>query len=216
MDYNTLTAQILSYANRNEAAFVAQVPNIINQAMSRVYSEARCLGFQRVVGANMVIGNNTIIKPQDFREPVSLQYTIPGTSPYTTFALERTYEFCVTYSPNAATLGPPLFYSTDITVPTNNVAQSQLYLAPTPDMTYAYQLTYLTFPPIFNAQNSQNYLTDRYPNLLLYACMVESIPYLKSDERIPVFESLYNRALQAVNKDTEGRYTDRTTQRNKD
>jgi len=52
--------------------------------------------------------------------------------------------------------------------------------------------------------------------LLLYACMMEAIPYLKSDERIPVFESLYKRALESVNSDTNSRYIDRYSKRNKD
>jgi hypothetical protein len=82
-------------------------------------------------------------------------------------------------------------------------------------MAYGYLLNYLRLP-LFNAANPTNFLTDRYPNLLLYACMVEAIPFLKDDERVPVFESLYNRALQSINLETTQRYTDRTSKRDKD
>ena len=70
--------------------------------------------------------------------------------------------------------------------------------------------------PLFNAQNPTNFLTLRYPSLLLYASMLETIPFLKGDERVPVFESLYNRALQSINKDAEKLYTDRVVKRDVD
>lgn len=216
MNYTTLTNQILTYANRNEPAFIAAVPDLINQAMSRIYSEAKTIGFQKVTGGNMVPGTAAVLKPQDFKECISFQYTVPGPNPFSTFLLERTYEFCLTYAPNITLRGQPLFYSTDLTVPPNNVAPAQLFITPTPDINYTYQLTYLSLPPLFNAENSVNYLTDRYPSLLLYACLVEAIPFLKSDERVPVFESLYNRALQSVNNDTQNRYIDRVSKRDKD
>lgn len=215
MDYNSLSSQIASYANRNEPAFLAAIPDIINQAMSRIYSEAKTLGFQKTTNGTFATGIPTIIKPFDYKETISFQYTDPVTL-VTTFLLARSYEFCVTYSPVIIDVAPPVFYSADTNVPQQQVGPSTLYLSPTPDANYNYSLTYLSFPPQFDATAPRNFLTDRYPNLLLYACMVEAIPYLKSDERIPVFESLYNRALQGVSKDTKGRYTDRISTRDKD
>lgn len=219
MDYNTLTTQIQSYANRNEPAFIQIIPDIINQAMSRIYSEAKTLGFQKTVNGNMRANSPFIPKPQDYKSSINLSFTIdatPTTAAITKFLLERTYEFCILYAPYPAFNGSPIFYSTDLDVPQINVSQAQIYLAPMPDNNYSYVFTYLSFPPIFNAQNPVNFITDRYPNLLLYACMMEAIPYLKSDERIPIFESLYKRALEAVNNDTQSRYIDRYSKRDKD
>jgi hypothetical protein len=52
--------------------------------------------------------------------------------------------------------------------------------------------------------------------LLLYACLLETIPFLKDDERVQMFEALYSRALQSVNKDAQKLYTDRISKRDKD
>lgn len=217
MDYNSLISLIISYANRNEPAFVNAIPQIINQAMSRIYSEAKTIGFQKTLtGLNMTANVPFIPKPQDYKETINIQFVIPGPNPVSNFLLERTYEFCVLYAPNINALGVPVFYSTDLDVPQVNVAQALFYLAPTPDQNYPYQLTYLSFPPLFNTANPTNFITDKYPNLIFYACMLEAIPYLKSDERIPVFESLYSRALQNVNNDTKSRYNDRYSKRDKD
>jgi hypothetical protein len=216
MNYNSLIAQIQSYANRSEPAFVTIIPDIIKQAMSRIYSEATTIGFQKSVNVNIVTGSPNVVKPQDYKSTISFQFTIPGSTPVTQFLLERSYEFCVLYAPYPNGGGTPVFYSADLNVPQIDVAPAQFYLAPTPNNNFTGILTYLSFPPIFDANNSVNFITDRYPNLLLYACMMEAIPYLKSDERIPVFESLYKRALEAVNADTNSRYIDRFSKRNKD
>jgi hypothetical protein len=216
MNYSSLGLQIQSYAYRNDQTFINAIPDIITQAVIRIYSEAKLIGFQKVVNNTMVIGQNTIPKPTDYKETVSLQITIEGDNPFTKFLYDRTYEFCIAYAPNPNLRGLPEFYSRDLIVPPMQVGPANIFIAPTPDIAYPYQLTYVSYPPAFDVNNPTNFLTDKYPNLLIYACMVEAIPYLKADERIPVWESLYNRALQAANTDTKGSYTDRLTDRGKD
>lgn len=220
MDYNSLIAQIQSYAYRSEPAFTAIIPDIIKQAMSRIYSEATTIGFQKSVPINILANSPFVVKPQDYKSTISFQFTIPDGGPsnpaVTYFLLERSYEFCILYAPFPNNRGLPVFYSADLNVPQVDVAPAQLYLVPTPDADFTGILTYLSFPPAFDAANPVNFITDRYPNLLLYACMMEAIPYLKSDERIPVFESLYKRALESVNADTNSRYIDRFSKRDKD
>ena len=213
MDYNSLKNQIIAYTNRNEAAFVDNIPYLIEQAMSRIYSEAKTLGFQITINGVMTEGIPFIEKPPDYKMTINLQYV--NNANYI-FLLDRSYEFCVSYWPNVAVRSAPIFYSPDLDVPQNNGAKPLIYISPTPDANYPYKLTYLSFPPVFNEQKSQNFLTDKYPNLLVYACLKEAIPFLKSDERTALFDSLYKEALQDVNRDTQERYTDRVTKRTKD
>jgi hypothetical protein len=216
MDYNSLTLQIQNYANRTDAFFLQQIPDFINQGVSRIYSEARSIGFQKIVPGNPTFTQNNplITKPVDWKETISLAYIIPGTSPTTNYVLPRSYEFCKTYSPISTTRGNPMFYA-DYSMPTANVGAGSIFLAPTPSLAYQYELIYLS-TPLFNQANPVNFLTDRYPSLLLYACLLETIPFLKDDERVPVFEALYNRALKDINIDTKERYTDRLSKRDKD
>ena len=214
MDYNSLKDEIIAYTNRNEPAFVSAIPRIIEKAMSRIYSEAKTLGFQKTIEGVMVPNNELIRKPLDYKMTINLLYVNDISDAI--FLLDRSYEFCVSYWPDPTLVDEPIFYSADLDVPQNDVAMPSIYLAPTPKANYPYKLTYLSFPPLFNEQNSQNFLTDKYPNLLVYACLAEAIPFLKSDERGPLFESLYKMALQDVNGDTRERYTDRITKRDKD
>lgn len=205
MDYNSLTQQIIQYSKRTDEFFISQVPNFINQAINRIYSEAKNIGFEKVLLGTLTQNNSTLAKPADWKETVN--FTIIVTNNLTSLKL-RTLEFCQSYWQNTTNAATPIFYA-DF----NNY--STFYLAPTPDLNYNFQLVYLALP-LFNEENPTNFLTLRYPSLLLYASMLETIPFLKGDERIPVFESLYNRALQSINKDAEKLYTDRVAKRDVD
>lgn len=215
MDYNSLTSQIISYTNRNEPVFISNIPDLINQAMSDIYSRAKTIGFQKTISGDMAANNAVIRKPIDYKSTINFQYI---NNENAVFLLPRSYEFCITYTSELQpdVNSPPLFYSADLNVPQNNAEPAFIYIAPTPAINYPYSLTYLSFPPVFNEQNSQNFLTDKYPNLLLYACMVQAIPFLKSDERAQLFTSLYEKELANINNDSKERYTDRVVKRNKD
>lgn len=221
MDYNSLIAEISAYVNRTDVAFTSQIPNFISQAVSRIYSQAKNIGFERVVTSNaLLVANQPLInKPLDWIETVSIQYTIPGAAPQTVFLGARTYEFCLTYWSNPTAVAAPKFYANygNQTGNIGNVGLSfdQFYIAPTPDVNYAGSIIYKGLP-IFNIQYPTNFLTERYPTLLLDACLVEASPFLKNDERIPVWESRYRQSLQAVITDSEKRYIDRTSKRDVD
>lgn len=211
MNYTSLIEQIKQYSKRTDEFFISQIPNFINQAINRIYSEAKNIGFETVVFSNdpeqQIQANNFLFpKPTNWKETVSFTITLPPNN--RTILQLRTLEFCQSYWQNPTATGQPVFYA-DF----NNY--SSFYLAPTPDQNYNFQLIYLALP-LFNEQNPTNFLTLRYPSLLLYASMLETIPFLKGDERVPVFESLYNRALQSINKDAEKLYTDRVAKRDVD
>jgi len=205
MTYTSLTQQIIQYSKRTDQFFIDQVPNFIDQAINRIYSEAKNIGFENVTFGNLTTNQFTLGKPADWKETVSFSIT---TTNGRKFLKLRTLEFCQSYCPNPNLSGTPEFYA-DF----NNYIS--FYLAPTPDQNYNFTLIYLALP-LFNADNPENFLTLRYPSLLLYASMLETIPFLKGDERVPVFESLYNRALQSINKDAEKLYTDRAAKRDVD
>lgn len=57
---------------------------------------------------------------------------------------------------------------------------------------------YSTLPAISNG-NPTNWVLTQYPDLYLYGSLVHTAPYLKNDERIQVWEGMY----QAILKDIE-------------
>jgi hypothetical protein len=225
MNYATLTQQIIDYANRGgvilDPQFVSTIPYFIFQAQQRIWREAKDIGFETVTAQGDFIVNNAIVpKPPLWNKTISFIYgsTIDAFDSCNILYL-RTYEFCRAYWPNAnlGVLGnPPLFYSDHRPILQEGDAYSSYFISPTPDQAYKYQITYLVRPDIITADNQENILTRRFPDVLFYAGILEAMSYLKDDERIPVFESMYNRALQSMNLQTQERYSDRTSKIDKD
>ncbi len=214
MDYDSLSAQILSWAKRTDAAFIAQIPNFIEQGVNRIYSEAKNIGLERRAAVNLQANVNTLDKAAGWKSTVSIVLTDPTGGVDTTYTLlPRSLELCKTYWPQSALVARPLFYA--------DQDYASFYLAPTPDQAYLVQIIDTIYPPTLNPNNNtffsatlQNYfLATTYPQLVFYACMLEAEPFLKSDERIPVFESLYNRALADINSDAKKLYIDRSSKR---
>lgn len=225
MNYLQLVNQIQAYANRPETdlRFTDAIPYFIELGQQRIWREAKDMGFEKVTAENQFTQNvATIEKPADWNKTISLIYgTEASAFENNTTLYLRTYEFCRSYWANAnisSADNPPLFYSdhqSDM-VEGDGSAYSGFFISPTPDKAYIYQLVYLRNPNLITAENNENFLSQRYPDLLFYGCFLEALSYLKNDERIPVFESLYNRALQSLNNETKERYTDRTSKRDKD
>lgn len=214
MTYDQLVQEIISFCNRiGDTQFASEVKNFIQQAIYIIYSKVRTIGFQKTqAGASRFVpGQAFIAKPMDWKETVSLSYVIPGVLQTRVYVLSRSYEFCKTYSPPNTT-GDPVFYA-DYNSPED--PNQQIYLAPAPANNYQYELVYLGLPN-FSAQTQFDYISSRYPSLLLDTCLLRASIYLKDDERITTFKSLCDDGMAAVGKDTTSRYTDRLSRRDKD
>jgi hypothetical protein len=67
---------------------------------------------------------------------------------------------------------------------------------------------------LLDDNNQTNWLTEYAPNLLLYATLLEATPFLKNDERIPVWTNMYAMAAQALNGEDLKKILDRGAVRN--
>ena len=207
MNYTTLTEQIKAYANRKDATFNAQIPNFIEQGINRIYSEAKNIGFEVIITGDVLENATSIDKPANWRQTISFRISSEDQT-FSKFLFPRSYEFCKTYWPNQTETSIPDFYA-------DYQAYDKIFISPTADKAYKYSLIYLGVP-LFNTENSENFLTRRYPRLLFYACLLEALSFLKDDERLQYIENLYQNSLDDINKDSTARYVDRTSDRGKD
>ena len=219
MDYTSLITQIQNYANKadSDVAFKAATASFIQMGQQRIWRELTGVEFEkRIVTDTLKTGNAYIEKPEDWNKTISLLYgTSSNFSNQANVLSLRTYEFCRSYwqdANNTDANNPPLFYSEHID--SNN--QQAFFISPTPDQDYRYELTYLKRVDLITNSNSNNVLTDNYPDLLFYACFLEALGYLRDDERIGVFEQNYQRALTSAQEKTMVRHTDRTSNRDID
>lgn len=208
MTYNTLVLQIQSYLNNLNAEVLAQIPNFIAQAEQRICRESKNIGLEQYVTSAFLPGNNVIPKPGRWRRTITLNYgSGPGFNTRNQMYL-RTYEYCRSYWSNPTQQAAPLYYS--------DYAYTHILIAPTPDLAYPFELAYLELPEPLSLLVQTNFLTNYAPDVLLYACLLEAIPYLKNDERIPVWQGLYDRGLASLNSQDDARVVDRTSSRRAD
>lgn len=196
MTYDSLVADIETYAERDDAPFTAQIPRFIMMAENRLASEVRGLGFQKYVTFN--VSASTFAKPERWRETVSLNVTV---SSERTFLQHRSYDYCRAFWPNPATTGTPRYYA--------DYEYEHVLIVPTPSTAYAAELAYYERPAPLSSTNQENWTTQYAPQLLLYACLLEAQPFLKRPERTQEFQALYDRALQGLGIESQRRTTDR-------
>ncbi|MEI9890926.1 MAG: hypothetical protein WDN45_10435 [Caulobacteraceae bacterium] len=67
----------------------------------------------------------------------------------------------------------------------------QLRLHPAPDQAYAAELVYLQTIPALSQTNPSNWLLAAHPDAYLYGALAQSAPYLKADERLSTWSSLF-------------------------
>ena len=200
MTYDSLIADVLSYAERNDEPFVNQVPRFLMMAENRIASEMKPLGFLRTVQGELT--SNILTKPARWRSTRSFCLLNGATRQY---LMERGYEFCRRFAPDPSVLGTPRYYA--------EYDYEHWFVAPTPDMRYVFELQYYERPEPLSESNQTNWTTQYAPQLLLYATMLEAMPFLKIPERIPEFQALYDRALQMIVKEDANRVIDATAVR---
>lgn len=68
-------------------------------------------------------------------------------------------------------------------------------------------MVYYSRIPDLSADNPTNWLVAKYPNLYLYACLLEAAPFMEEDQRAQVWLQYYQTALGGANRgDTRVRY----------
>ncbi len=208
MTYNSLVAQITSYLNRNDASTIAQIPNFIYQAEQRICRESKNIGLEQYVEGNFTPGVSVYPKPARWRRNITFNYGTGVGNNTRNQVFLRTYEYVRAYWPDSTQLAPPLYYS--------DYAYTHFLIAPTPDAAYPFEFSYLELPEPLNIGVQTNWLTNYAPDALLYASLLEAVPFLKNDERVPVWQNYYDRALASLNNQDDQRIVDRTSNRGAD
>lgn len=131
----------------------------------------------------------------------------PTNDSYTPILL-RSYEYARSFWPNQSLTAPPQFYA--------DFGYNSWLISPTPDQSYPYQLAYLETPQVIDITYQTNYLTEFMPEVLLKAVLLEAMLDLKNDERIPVLEGEYVKAISSWNAKDELRKVDRYSSRKAD
>ena len=210
MTFTTLQQDVRRYLERGaslaeDAIVYEQIPRLINLAERRIARELKIQGFINVVTDTLVPGQSVYQKPDRWRDTVSINVGT-GTSNNTRKQLfTRPYEYVRAYWPNEATQGEPVFYA--------DYNYANWLIAPTPDAAYPFEVLYYELPVLLDDANQTNWLTEYAPQILLYASLLEATPFLKNDERIQVWQQMYDRSAAMLNGEDLAKILDRSAVR---
>jgi hypothetical protein len=208
MTFTSLQVDMRRYLERGalvDTEVYLQLPSLINLAERAIATELKFQGFINVVVSTLTQGVSVYDKPDRWRETVSMNFGTGVENNTRTSIFPRSYEYSRYAWPDSTVEAVPLFYA--------DYDFAHWLITPTPDADYPWEIIYYQQPPLLDDTNQTNWLTDFAPNALLYRALLEATPFLKNDERIPTWASMYGQQMQAINKQDLEKIVDRAATR---
>jgi len=210
MTFTTLQQDVRRYLERGatlaeDAIVYEQIPRLINLAERRIARELKIQGFINVVTDTLIVGQSVYQKPDRWRDTVSINIGTGASHNVRKFLFTRDYEYLRSYWPNESLTEEPVFYA--------DYNYTNWLILPPPDEAYPFEVLYYELPVLLDDENQTNWLTDYAPQVLLYASLLEATPFLKNDDRIPVWQQMYDRSAAMLNGEDLAKILDRSAVR---
>jgi hypothetical protein len=198
MTYDSLVDDISSYLERTDTATLQKIPTFIMLAEQVIASQIKFLGNLTPMQSTMTATQSVIDKPARWHKTVSMNVVVAG-SRYP--VLLRKYEYLREYWPDATQTGVPKFYA--------DYDYTHWLVAPTPADDYTFEVLYYERIQPLDSSNQTNWFTIYAPQALLYGTLLQAMPFLKNDERIPMWQQQYDAIMQTLKTEDVQRIGDR-------
>ena len=201
MTYAELVQKIRDYTEVGSSVLTDTIVNgFIENAEFRILRDVDSDNNKRYVTANLVSGTRFIDTPDNLLVIRSAQIVDSdgvGASNNRDFLQYRDTSFMSEFNPAEST-GVPKYYS--------NWDQNTIVVAPTPNATYTIQVNYILKPDGLSSTNTTTYLSQQFPNGLLYACLVEAFSFLKGpNDLLQLYEGKYKQVVEGFSIEQMGR-----------
>jgi len=129
--------------------------------------------------------------PSDFLEPIRLHI---DDSYQTRLELTSLDDMLQLRNNTANATGKPQYYA---------IVGDSIEVYPTPDADYNTELMYYAKIDALSDSNTSNWVLSSHPDAYLYGSLMQSAPYLKDDNRLTVWASLYAGIISSINRQSE-------------
>lgn len=180
---------------RDDADFVAQIPNLIALAESSIAAELKTYLQLIVVETNLAANQTVLNKPARWRKTVSMK---TNGKP----VLMRSQDYVAQYLSESSP-SQPLYYS--------EYDFNNWNFAPAPDESYPVEIIYYAEVQPLDETNQQNLWTAIAPQAMLFGTLLQAQGYLKALDKLPVWKQYYTDALSALKQEDNSRRVDRNT-----
>ena len=181
--YAELKSAVADFLNRDD--LTNTIDTFIDMAEAQLNRDVRHWKMEQRSTAE--IDDQYLTLPTDWLETIRL--TMQDTVPYVLNLASR--DQIEEYRLRGADVsGKPVYYS--------HIA-GEIELYPTPDATYDIEMLYTQKIDALSDSNTSNWLLTEAPDLYLYAVLMETAIYLRDDDRIAAYASMYQNKLAALN-----------------
>ena len=217
-----LRNDIREYTEVDSNVFTGSVVDrFIDNAEYRIFRDVPVDAYKKQSIGNLVTGQNTINVPAKtlFVKGVQVYDSTSASTGNNVWLEKKDESYLQEYQPSTETSAraQPKYYAmfggaTGIT----DTTSGRLFLAPAPDTTYVFKIHYEAIPTGLGTDTSGTYISNYFPNGLLYACLVEAFSYLKGPiDMLTLYENKYKQEVQKFAGEQLGRrkrddYTDGT------
>ena len=198
MTYDSLVENIQSNLERNDTQTLEKIPLFIMLAEQVIASQIKFLGNLTVNTSTMVANTSIIDKPARWHKTVSMDITVGGVRQP---VLLRKYEYLRNYWPDNTLTGVPVYYA--------DYDYTHWLVAPTPASAYSFEVLYYERVQPLDSTNQSNWFTVYAPQALLYGSLLQAMPFLKNDERAPMWQAQYDAVIAALSTEDKLRIADR-------
>ena len=221
-NYANLVTDIRNYTEVDSNVLTAAIINrIIEEAEFKILREVPIDAYKKQSIGNLVTGQNTINVPAKtlFVTGVQVYDSTSASTGANTWLEKKDETYLQEYQPSteSAARAKPKYYAmfggaTGVT----DTTSGRLFLAPAPDSTYVFKIHYNAIPTSLVTDTGGTYVSQYFPNGLLYACLVEAYGYLKGPmDMLTLYENKYKQEVQKFAAEQLGRrkrddYTDGT------
>ena len=198
MTYDSLVDDISTYLERTDQATLDKIPTFIMLAEQVLAAEIKFLGNLTVAQSTMTATQPVIDKPARWHKTVSMNIIVAGERQP---ILLRKYEYLREYWPDATQTDVPKFYC--------DYDYTHWLVAPTPAQNFNFEVLYYERIQPLDSSNQTNWFTIYAPQAMLYGTLLQAMPFLKNDERIPMWQAQYDRIVQVLKNEDLTRIADR-------
>ncbi len=204
--YTELVSQIRDYTEVSSDVFTDSIINdFIEHTENKILRDLDLPVFRSYQYATFTASNGfltlpggTSITPTEFSIIRSVMIYPAAGSGDRTYLEQRDVTYMNEYWPDRSTTGTPKYYS--------QWDQNTIYVVPTPSAAFYVEVGLTKLPTRLSSSNTNTWLSDNAPALLLYGCLVEAFKFLKGPaDMLQVYTQSYEMALQEVAAQQMGR-----------
>jgi hypothetical protein len=219
--YASLTTAIQNYTEVDSNVLTSTITDeFIENAEFRILRDVPIDAYKKQSIGNLVTGQTTINVPAKtlFVKGVQVYDSTSVSTGSNTWLEKKDETYLQEYIPAETSTGNAkiLCYVWWSNWGNRRYFRKTMFLAPAPDDTYVFKIHYEAIPDGLSSSNTTTYISQYFPNGLLYACLVEAYGYLKGPmDMLTLYENKYTQEVQKFAGEQLGRrkrddYTDGT------